>query len=146
MRSIKIGRVTPDEVDAERLADVAREFATWKNMERQGETERKGVGSRLLPMMQELGIRIVKVKDFDEFRDATVSEKTRTNTQIDAARLKRALGARVYNKLTTRVLDEAKVEAAISKGEIDANTVASCMDEYETPYLEVRFTKKKEKK
>lgn len=120
----------------------AREYANLKHIEREAEAERKRFGGELLPEMVGAGKRKIKI-DFDEHTDATVAVKTRESTTIDQDKLKKAVGAKVYNKLTTPMLDDAKIEAAIKLGDIDPNVVASCMETTENDYLEARFNKKR---
>lgn len=142
-RRVKV-KDTPDpiEVQGEQVAEDAREYAELRYHEREYEAKRKEKARNLLPLMQDLKITKQKV-DFDAEQDATVRVKTRENLTIDADRLKKAIGAKAFNKLTTPVLDESKVEAAIQLGDLDANVVASCTNEHHTDYLEVRFTKKR---
>ena len=134
----------PVEVEGETLKERARDYAEARYHERQFESERKDVGGALLPLMQEFGTNKIKV-DFDPEQDATVRVKRRENLSIDPDRLKKAIGAPAFNKLTEPVLSEAKVEAAIALGELDPNVVASCTTEHHTDYLEVRFTKKRKR-
>lgn len=119
----------------------ADRFARAKWDEREAEDRRKEVGSVLLPLM--LDEQVTKQKVDLGPRTATVRVKTRHKMDIDSERLKKAIGANQFNKLTSPVLDEAKVEAAIQLGELDPNVVAACTEESETPYLEARFKEKK---
>jgi hypothetical protein len=58
---------------------------------------------------------------------------------IDEPRLKKALGAPVFNKLTTAHLDRKKLENAVDLGDVDPVVVAQCSAEKTSnPYL--RFT------
>lgn len=123
------------------IEGMAKRYAQAKHDERNAEARRKEIGDQLRPLMED-GHPKVKV-DFDEETVATVSLKERDNSRIDPEKLKKKLGAQKYNKLTSAVLDEAKVEAAIQLGEVDPNVVASCMSENKTNYLEARFTKKR---
>jgi hypothetical protein len=144
-RTLRIRKGHDDvEVRQERLAEDARDYAELKYQEREYEARRKEKGQELLPEMQEAGRQKIKV-DFDSEQDATVSVKNRERVTIDADRLKKAIGAPAFNKLTTPTLDEAKIEAAIQLGDLDPNVVASCTSESSTPYLEVRFTKKRKR-
>ncbi len=56
--------------------------------------------------------------------------------------LKKALGARVFNKLTTAKLDKKKLEAALVSGEIDPRVAAAHAVEKEGAAF-IRFTEKK---
>ena len=132
----------PEETDDGAVYNSAREYANLKHDEKNIEAKRKAQGKETLELLQGTGTTKVKV-DFDENFDATVAVKKRENTTIDQDKLKKALGARVFNKLTTPMLDDAKIEAAVRLGDIDPNVVSSCMETTETPYLEARFIKKR---
>jgi hypothetical protein len=43
---------------------------------------------------------------------------------IDETKLKKAIGARAFNKLTHRVLDKKLLESAVARGEVDATVLA----------------------
>lgn len=61
-----------------------------------------------------------------------------TETHVDEDRLKKALGAVEFNKLTKRVLDPTKVSAAIERGDLDPAVVAECSyDKPKRPYIRV---------
>lgn len=49
--------------------------------------------------------------------------KQNTSIQIDEVGLKKAVGAKVWPHITTAKVDRAKLETAIDKGEIPAETV-----------------------
>lgn len=132
-------RVDKDVRDEVRVG--AGRYAQAKWDEREAESRRKEVGNQLLPLM--VDEKVTKQKADLGHHVATVRVKKRTKMVVDEDRLKKALGASQFNKLTSPVLDEAKVEAAIQLGDVDPNVVASCTSESETPYLEVRFKEKK---
>jgi hypothetical protein len=134
-----------ESVEGERISDLATDYAIARKQEREFEARRKEAGSRLLPAMQDLGMTRSRLKNFSDDESAIVSIKQRETMKIDERRLKKAIGAQAFNKLTTPVLDEAKLEAAISEGRLDPAMVAACADEHITPYLEVRFTKKRKR-
>jgi hypothetical protein len=142
MSRIKIQSDPGLEIEGEHLSERAREYAHLRQQERELEAKRKESGQRLLPLMEELQLKKTKV-DYDAERDATVTVKERGKLTIDPAKLRKAIGARAYGRLTTAILDEEKVKAAIELGELDPNVVASCSQEFVTPYLEVRLTKKR---
>lgn len=59
-----------------------------------------------------------------------------TRVTIDADRLKGALGAPLWKKVTKQVLDNEKLEAAVALGEVDPNVVAACSTEKDVkPYV-----------
>lgn len=60
---------------------------------------------------------------------------------LDEAKLKKRLGATLWNKITTRSLDKKKLDAFIKSGEIATSDVAACSDLIpRTPHT--RITKK----
>lgn len=133
------------EPTTEEVKQQAREYANRKWDENQAVSSRKEQGTEVLEAMKTVGLKKVKI-DFDTDTDATVSIKERENTTVDEDRLRKAVGARTWNKLTTAVLDPAKVEAAIKLGELDPNVLSSCMESKTTEYLEARFAKKRGKR
>lgn len=57
---------------------------------------------------------------------------------LDEQKLKKRIGAALWNKVTTRVLDRKKLEAFIASQEIPATTVAACSDEIpRAPFVKV---------
>lgn len=122
--------------------DSARNYANLKHDEKEFEERRKRQGIETLELMTKANVTKVKV-DFDDDTDATVSVKKRERTVVNEDKLKKAIGARTFNKLQSKVLDEAKLEAAVRLGDIDPNVVSACLETTETPYLEARFTKKR---
>lgn len=133
------------ELEASRVAEDAREYAELRHAEREYESRRKELGSNLLPRMKAVKVGRLSM-DFDENTRAVVRIKERENVQFDEAKLRKAIGAKAFNKLLSTFLDEAKIEAAIQLGELDPNVVAQCMDTDMTEYLEVRFPPKRKKK
>lgn len=75
---------------------------------------------------------------------AVVSLRKRTDVVISPAKLKRSIGATAFNKLTTPVLDDSKIEDAIAKGLLDPQVVANCTTKTETEYVEARTVNSKE--
>lgn len=71
----------------------------------------------------------------------TTTATQRTSYSFDEAGLKKALGARVYNKFTIAKLDRTKLEEAVQAGAVDAGVVS----QYATPTTSaqgIRLTKK----
>jgi hypothetical protein len=57
---------------------------------------------------------------------------------LDEEKLRRSLGARVWDRLTTRVLDHAKLDLAIADGTVDPVVVATCVNTTKRlPYIRV---------
>lgn len=65
-----------------------------------------------------------------------------TKVKIDEAGLRKALGAKVYDRFTVAKLDQKKLEAALEKEEIEAEKVSPYVTEVVgTPYLRVTESK-----
>lgn len=54
----------------------------------------------------------------------TTTATSRTTMNFDESGIKKALGARIYNKLTSAKLDRAKLQEAIESGTVDAGVVS----------------------
>lgn len=58
--------------------------------------------------------------------------------ELDEVRLKKAIGAPTWNKVTKRVIDKTKLEDAMADGTVDPNVVAQCSNEVpRKPYVRV---------
>jgi hypothetical protein len=58
--------------------------------------------------------------------------------EIDQERLKKALGATTWNKLTTASLDKKKLQDAMARGLVDPNVVAQCSSPVKRkPYIKI---------
>jgi hypothetical protein len=68
----------------------------------------------------------------------TFTYTTREVIKINEVGLRKALGARIFNKYTKRVLDKQKMESAMENGEVDPMTVAQFVSSTPSaPYLRV---------
>lgn len=68
-----------------------------------------------------------------------------TRVMVDESGLRKALGAKVFDKYTVSKLDRKKLEQALDNGEVDPHTVSPYVrEESGNPYI--RFTEKKEAK
>jgi len=86
----------------------------------------------MMAMMEELGI--------DEAENARVKLKKiePTSTVTDQQKLEARLGARMWNRITTRVLDKNKLDAYVKSGEIDVKDVVACQTTTDgTAYVKV---------
>lgn len=74
-------------------------------------------------MLDEEEIKSSSIEE-DGVRHTVTVTAPRTTVTYDEGSLKKALGAKVYAKLTVSKLDKAKLEAAVQEGEIDSRIVA----------------------
>lgn len=54
-----------------------------------------------------------------------------SSMRLDPDKLKTRIGAKLWNRVTTRTLDSAKLEAAVANGLISEHDVAICSEEVE---------------
>lgn len=95
------------------------------------------ISKRLLDDMQKAGLRRVAGQLANGQRvKGTLVEPT--HMVLDEAKLKRRLGAVLWNKITSRVLDRKKLDALISTGVIAPGTIAQVTTEVPTtPYVKI---------
>lgn len=103
---------------------------------------------------KQLDIDIAKEQDavidiLDTLGDKTVTVSTpngplrasrvqNTSVRIDEGALKSKVGAKMWSKITSLVLDKKKLEAYVASGEVDPITVAECSIEVESkPFIRV---------
>lgn len=94
---------------------------------------------------KQLDIDIAKTQEsildtLDELGESTVTVSTpngplkatrvqNSSIRMDEAALKSKVGAKLWSKITTLVLDKKKLEAFVASGEIDPLVVAECSQE-----------------
>lgn len=65
--------------------------------------------------------------------------------QFDETKLRKKLGVKLWNRISTRHLDRSKLEQAVADGIIDAKVVAACSEEKaKKPFI--RITEKVERR
>lgn len=90
-------------------------------------------------LIEQLALRGIKSHEFDGHRATVVKSSTYV---FDEKGLRKAVGARSYNKWTTAKLDRKKLEKAVEAGDLDPVVLASYATEKEgAPYI--RLTEKK---
>ena len=83
---------------------------------------------------QEQTTMVVDLED----RNIKVTKVQGIRTIIDEISLKKKLGAKAWEHVSTRVLDKKKLEAHIATGEVDPLVVAECSTEQPNkPYLKL---------
>lgn len=129
--------------DIERLDALVEEVAALKRVIKEselqlhGEDGKSGVEQEACVAMSDMGKDKHKTSSGTA---ATLVEAARI--VIDEERLKKALGADLWNKVTKRVLDKSALEDQMAQGVVDPVVVAQCSDEKPNkPYLRIGASK-----
>jgi hypothetical protein len=98
----------------------------------------KALQDSVLEMFKAGDIKTVPFKDdHNENHKATMVESA-PSVFLDEDMLRKQVGAATWNKITSRVLDQTKLQALIQDGTISARTVAKCSSERErAPYIRI---------
>lgn len=111
------------------IADYKRQIAQMDEAMRETQAE-------LIDWMEDEGKKSLTADDGDNRISGTIVRGTRI--VIDEGRLKKLLGAKLWNKVTKKVLDKSKLEDLIVRNEIDPMEVATCSNELDNkPYIKV---------
>lgn len=121
----KEATVKPEVVDAAlRLIDLKR--------------ERKAIDEEIAATTAIVQGHLEKTKEPLELGDGKFTLVKPTTVVTDEAKLKRLLGAPMWNKVTTRVLDNDKVKAFVKAGDISSRTLAAASEVVDrTAYVKV---------
>lgn len=132
------GRVTiisSDEKMAAKVEELTMMAEQYADLRRQRDFSSGEMG-KLMPKMLEMMDEL----DVDEAENARVKVKKiePTSTTTDQQKLEKRLGARMWNRITTRVLDKNKLDAYVKSGEIDVKDVVACQTTTDgTAYVKV---------
>ncbi|MGB4951017.1 MAG: hypothetical protein WBO55_10335 [Rhizobiaceae bacterium] len=116
----------------EELTTMAEQYVELRRQRDFSAAEMSKLTPRMMAMMEEL--------DIDETENARVKVKKiePTSTVTDQQKLEVRLGARMWNRITTRVLDKNKLDAYVKSGEIDPKVVVACQSTTDgTAYVKV---------
>lgn len=140
-RRFKHGETNDDEFDE--MDGLVPEVADLKDQIKTLEAELATKTARLIELMSgyKRKSHSVRSKEHPEYKiTATLVEAVRLVT--DEGRLRKALGATLWQKVSRRVLDKGKLESAVAEGTVDANVVANATDEVpNAPYIRTSRSK-----
>lgn len=101
------------------------------------ERDRKSVQASILEGLGSLSLDSFSYEDGEGIK-VKATRVQATSLVIDESQLKKSLGATMWNKITRRVLDSAKLEDAIAEGKVDPVDVAQASSENKNaPYVKV---------
>lgn len=114
-------RIKKDTPQGQRIIAVDDYLRAREAADRADEWVKKAE-ARLLAVLEEQGVKSTTlVKDNIKY---TTTVTSRTQIVYDEPGLKKALGYKAFEKLTTPKLDRAKLSAAIDEGRLDPSVVA----------------------
>lgn len=123
--------------------DTLRKYAEAKKEAEEAAAKVKDIQSDLIGYFDKVKDDSVSV----ELEDGTTLKGTcvrSTTIDINVPRLKKALGTKLWGKVTIRTLDKGLLEQRIADGDVKAMDVAECSTEVErSPYVRVTSSKKK---
>lgn len=140
VKKIKKRSAAAQRIIGERPKAPTEKIITFRDLKAKIKTlgdEVKPLQADIVDMIKSKGNRTMSTQDHNGVTiTATVVEST--SMAIDEARLKKAVGAAVWKKITTPRLDDKLLEQAIQAGEVDVNVVAQCTTETpRSPYIKL---------
>jgi hypothetical protein len=119
------------------IAGLLLDLARIKALEDELAKQKAAVQESLVTALKAVGQKTASATtDNGDSIKGTLVEAQRVT--YDEDRLKKALGAPVWKKVTKQVLDKQKLEAEITVGAVDPNVVAGCASVADNkPYVKV---------
>lgn len=101
----------------------------------------EGVEDQLIPLMKRAKMKTASTEVDGVVITGTLVEAS--EEVVDGERLKKAVGAEIWKKITTPKLDKAKLIDAMATGLVDKQVVAQCSSEKpKKPYVKITERKK----
>jgi len=116
--------------------DALVELRDLRSEKRNLEDSISVVQDAALDGLSELGIKSITI-DLDTIT-VLGTRVDGTTLHIDEGKLRKRLGARLWQRVSTRTLDRNKLEALVAAGDIDPRIVAECSEENpKKPYIRI---------
>jgi hypothetical protein len=131
-----------DGIPSRRLMEAAMELAEVKNERARIANKEKKLTGTVLSLMVNEGFATATRRTFKaETESGSVVTATYVQGErqvVDQDRLKKKVGASLFNKLCNLVLDQKKLEVAIGDGTVSATDVAAVTETLDSaPYVRV---------
>lgn len=125
------------EVDTGAIRSLARKIEASRAVIAFEQDKVKTWQEELVGLMQTSGMKSTTV-DAANGEHLSVTLVEGTSIVIDESLLKKKLGARMWDRVTSRVLDKRKLDANVAAGDIDPMVIAECSNEVpRTPFVKV---------
>lgn len=126
-------RVEKAEPDTESIDNMIENYAYLRKQRGELDDQMRDISNELV-----VQLRRHEIKNRKTSSGYKVTLVERANTTLNENTLRKRLGAQMWNKVTTRVLDKRKLDAFIKSGEVSSSDVAMSMVESEpTHYIKV---------
>ena len=126
-------RVEKTEPDTESIDNMIENYAYLRKQRGELDDQMRDISNELV-----VQLRRHEIKNRKTSSGYKVTLVERANTTLNENTLRKRLGAQMWNKVTTRVLDKRKLDAFIKSGEVSSSDVAMSMVESEpTHYIKV---------
>ena len=126
-------RVEKAEPDTESIDNMIENYAYLRKQRGELDDQMRDISNELV-----VQLRRHEIKNRKTSSGYKVTLVERANTTLNENTLRKRLGAQMWNKVTTRVLDKRKLDAFIKSGEVSSADVAMSMVESEpTHYIKV---------
>ena len=126
-------RVEKVEPDTESIDNMIENYAYLRKQRGELDDQMRDISNELV-----VQLRRHEIKNRKTSSGYKVTLVERANTTLNENTLRKRLGAQMWNKVTTRVLDKRKLDAFIKSGEVSSSDVAMSMVEAEpTHYIKV---------
>lgn len=117
------------------IADLQPSILIWLKMRQERDKLEADINELAESIMKTMS-DLKSVTVIDGADKITVTKVEGTRIVIDEPKLKKSLGAAVWNRITKAVLDKEKLENEVAVGHIDPNVVAAASEEKPVkPYL-----------
>lgn len=123
----KVKRVAPVYAKPDELEVAISTLSNLKEQSAHINEQMKSTQAQIIDLMAERKTSSHVVRSGVRRITATIVRGSRL--VLDEPALKKRLGADMWNKVTTRVLDRKKLDAFVASGEIDANEIAAASEE-----------------
>lgn len=134
----KKSKPKPSPEDILKMDELAESIMTGRQEGRDISTRVSEAQAELIDMMDKFGMSTRTFKGSDGHQHNVNKQQTIAQV-IDQPKLKKKVGAKLWDKITTRSLDKKKMDAFIASGELDAAIVAQCMTEKpSSPFVKVQ--------
>lgn len=139
MPTKKISTTNKKPVDSEASAELDNLILDLRKMRDKQKvltTDIAELQQTILDQMDRQGIKSRRFKVGDKY--VTASRRQNTSLVYDEKKLKKRLGAALWNKVTTRALDKKKLEAFVASGEVKPSWLAEASEEKQTkPFINI---------